>query len=230
MNTCSLVSLTILLAGRCYSSQQADPGAVRPDTVLSSSRVNFSAGMGVSYVSAQDIVTLVNAAVVIGGRESEFKAAVVFFGAAAIPFSRDWVMKVEYGYLLGSYSITAFFGTSDFTFVTHMPSLIFQYILADEGVYNVRVGMGGGYHFGELTRRLSTIEDHFRGNGIGTLVDFEANTSFGDSFFGYLGGELRWNFIGSLTNGSGKSPGAVGTETTLHFFGVGAKFGFTYYF
>jgi hypothetical protein len=194
-------------------------------------RPGFSAGMGVSYVNPTDIANLVNSTPGTRERVSEFKAAVEFYGGISVPLSEEWGLKVEYSYLLGSYNVTSGFGPAEYTFVTHMPSLIGQYVIVNEGVYNVKIGFGGGYHFGSLSQRIANLEDTYSGSGPGVLVDLEANTAFGDHLYGYLGAVVRWEFVGGLTNANGQSPRlTVGSsETTMNYFGIGARLGFTYY-
>jgi len=207
------------------SDGQADeaPRALRP---------GFSASMGVSYVNPTDIVNLVNSTPGTTDRVSDFKAAVEFYGGFSLPLSEVWALRVEYAYLLGSYNVASGFGPGEYTFVTHMPSIVGQYVLVNEGVYNVRVGFGGGYHFGSLTQRIANLEDTYAGSGLGVLLDLEANTAFGDHLYGYLGALFRWEFVGGLTNENGQSPRVTtgSSATTLNFFGIGARLGFTYYF
>lgn len=195
-------------------------------------RVGVSGGMGVSYVTAQDVVDLINAAAGGSERVPEFKAGVEFFGTLVVPLSQEWACKLEYAYLLYSFNTNSLYGPGEFTVAVHLPTVIGQFTLIDGGTYNVKAGAGVGYHFGTFSERYYSIDDRFSGNGIGTLVDLEANTAFGENFFGYLGGNLRWDFIGTLTNAAGREASitAAGPAATLHFFSVGAKLGFTYYF
>lgn len=191
-------------------------------------RIGLSGGMGVSYINPQDVVDFING---FGGsteRTPDFKAAVEFFGAVTVPLSSDWALKAEYTYMLGSYSTRFVLGNGEFTIETHMPTLIGQYVLIDEGVYNLRAGAGAGFYFGSLSQEYFGTYT-YSGSGVGTVLDLEANTAFGENFYGHLGGNIRWVFIGRLTNGSGVSPSSQ-FEPTLHFFGVGARLGFTYYF
>ncbi len=199
----------------------------RQDTVESPTHITLSAGMGVSYLSPADLVDLVNASTTTGERQSEFKAAVVFFGSVHVPLSPDWAMKLDYGYLLGSYTVAGFFGTSEYAFSAHLPSVLLQYSLALEQMYSVFAGFGGGYHFGRLQTTMQPFENDYTGAGPGMLFDLEANTAFGDGLFGYLGLEVRWEFIGALTDSAGRPPGFG--ETTLTYFGIGIRFGFSYY-
>jgi hypothetical protein len=195
-------------------------------------RVGISGGMGVSYVTAQDVVELINAAAGGTERVPDFKAGVEFFGTLVIPLSHEWACKVEYAYLLYSFNTNSVYGPGEFTIAAHLPTLIGQFTLVDGGTYNVKLGAGVGYHFGTFNERYYSVDDRFSGKGVGTLVDLEANTAFSENFYGYLGGNLRWDFIGKLTNGVGREASitATGPAATLHFFSLGAKLGFTYYF
>ena len=109
-----------------------------------------------------------------------------------------------------------------------MPYLIVQYVLVYHETYNVKAGFGLGYHFGSYVERYYTVDATYSGSGLGAKLDIEANTAFGENLFAYLGGDLRWEFIGELTNSQGPR-GSVDLPT-LHFFSIGAKLGFTYYF
>lgn len=191
-------------------------------------RIGISGGMGVSYVNPQDVVDYING--IGGGRERtpDFKAAVEFFGAVTVPLSSDWALKLEYAYMLSSYTTNFVIGNGQFTVQTHMPTLIGQYVLIDEGVYNLKAGAGAGFHFGSLTQEYFGNYT-YSGTGAGALLELEANTAFGENFYGHLGGNMRWAFIGRLTDSSGAPP-STEFQPTLHFFGAGARLGFTYYF
>jgi hypothetical protein len=201
-------------------------------------RVGLSGGMGVNYLSMTDVVDLANyASASLGGYERlpEFKAAAEFFGAVSVPCSPDWVIKFEYAYVLTTYNVATAYGSgqAEYTAMAHLPSLIVQYVLVSEPVYNVKVGAGGGYHFGILDVQNFTQNDRYRGRGPGFLLDAEGNTALGENVYAYLGVNIRWDFIGKVTNDAGLPPsiaGTTGNGTTMDFFGLGARLGFTYYF
>ncbi len=196
------------------------------------SRAGVAAGMGVSYVSAPDVVAVVNSLVYSTERLQQFRPGVEFFGAAVLPLSPDLALKLDYAYLLLSYDGETPYGPGSFTVQAHLPTLVLQYALADAGLYDLKVGGGLGYHVGALSESYGTVNDRFTGQGLGMLGELEANTAFGDHLFGYLGAIVRWDFIGSLTSPSGKNAGgtASGGPPTLRFFGVGARLGMSYYF
>jgi hypothetical protein len=188
--------------------------------------MGFSAGLGVSYMRGIDIVDRINATGLTSERASDFNAGAEFFGAVAIPLNEDWVMKLEYAYLLIGYNVVP---GGDFSTSVHMPTVVAQYVLVDHGAYNVKGGLGLGYHVGRYAERYITVDDVYTGSGIGVKLDLEANTAFGRNFFGYLGGDARWGFLGDLSNGQDMSA-TTGIVPALNFFSVGAKLGFTYYF
>ena len=224
-NPTCIIILPIMLA---LLTGHAVSLAAQPSNDEQRSRIGLSAGMGVSYVNVADVADYVNALVQPAQRLSDFKTAVEFFGSVAVPVSRDWDLKLEYAYMLGTYNVGNQFFNGEFSFSAHMPTVIGQYVLVEEKTYNVKLGAGAGYHFGALTESFGTVKDKLTGHGIGTIIDLEANTAFGESFFGYIGGDARWDFIGDLT--APTRTNAAGAVPTLHFFSVGARFGFTYYF
>ncbi len=203
-----------------------------PPTEPLMSRVGLAAGMGVSYVSAPDVVEVVNSLVYSTERLQQFRPGVEFFAAVVLPLSPELALKLDYAYLLLSYDGTTPYGPGSFTVQAHLPTLVLQYALADAGLYDLKVGGGLGYHVGALSEQYGTVDDRFTGQGLGMLGELEANTAFGDHLFGYLGATVRWDFIGSLTSPSGKNAGgtASGGPPTLRFFGVGARLGMSYYF
>ena len=219
-----LIGFAVIAIGVFATSAVSQP---KPDENFHSRRIGFSAGMGVSYLNAQDIVNTINNSSLGTQRVDDFKSAVEFFGAVTLPVSRDWVMKGEYVYLLASYNQTTAFGNAEFSYVIHMPTLIIQYMLFEAQRYNLKAGAGVGYHFASYEETF--FASRYTGKGLGTLLELEGNTALGEDLFAHLGVQTRWDFIGNLTNAQGKSP-LVNIQTTLHFFSVGARLGMTYYF
>ena len=187
--------------------------------------------MGVNYHDAPDIVNRINGSGVINQRVGDFKSGVEFFGSISLHLARAWVVKGEYEYLLSSYSLPSSFGygTAEFSYVVHMPTVIVQYILYEAPTYNLKAGAGIGYHFGTYTEKYSNVDASFSGKGIGSLLELEGNTALGDHLCAYLGIQSRWDLIGELKDELGKPP-SNSTRTTFHFFSVSARLGMSYYF
>ncbi len=215
----SLVALAVLIPG-AGSLAQTDP-EVRH-------RISISAGMGANFHNAQDIVNLINSNSLITRRVDDFQSGVEFFGTVGVPLSPDWEVKVEYVYLIASYSEGTPFGNAEFSYSLHMPTLIGQYVLHTEQTYNFKAGVGFGYHFGAYTQKYSLVDGTYKGSGVGALIELEGNTALGEDVFAHLGTQIRWDFVGDLKNAAGESPGGT-FATSLHFFSVGARLGVTVY-
>jgi hypothetical protein len=208
------------LAG-AQTPPHADPG-----------RPGVAGGMGVEYLAPHDIVDMINGNYRPVTRQPEFHAGVNFFGAGFIPLSPNWMLKIEYTYLLNTYNFSGVFGPGEFTMEGHLPTVILHYVLADEGLYNLSAGGGLGYHFGTLSTKYGTLIDTYNATGIGGLVELQGNTAISEELFVHLGVQARWEGIGELTNSAGKSPGinAHGDPATMNWFSVGARIGMSYYF
>lgn len=196
-----------------------------------SSRIGVAAGMGVGYANPQDVLDVVSSVIGSSDRPPQFKAGVEFFGGVVVPLSSSLAIKLEYGYFLMSYGGGTPYGSADFTLKVHLPTIVAQYVLMDAGLYNLKAGAGVGLHFGTLSEQYGTVDARFSGSGPAALLELEANTAFSEDLFAYLGANIRWDFIGKLTNDAGASAGvsADGGSATLHFFSAGVRLGFSYY-
>ena len=221
MKRSALILLQLLIAPLFLAS-------AGPDKVPPPLRIGIAGGMGVSYVKATSLVDRVNGTGITLARASDFVAGAEFFGALSYPVAADWIVKVEYAYLIASYNIQTIFPGSEFSMGIHMPTVVAQYVLLDRGVYYVKAGLGLGYHIGSYTEKYGTVDATFTGSGPAAKIDFEANTAFGDSFYAYLGADIRMDFIGTLTS---DQPGNTGASKPpdLNFLSLGAKLGFTFY-
>ena len=192
-------------------------------------RMSISGGLGVNYHNAQDIVNRINGSGVLNRRLDDFKSGVEFFGTFGVPLSSDWEVKIEYVYFMASYSEpTSYGGNAEFSYAVHMPTLIGQYILHHERTYNFKAGAGVGYHFGTYAEKYALVDGTFTARGVGALLELEGNTALGEDIFAHFGTQARWDFVGNLTNASGRSPSGT-PSTSLHFFSVGARLGVTVY-
>lgn len=207
-------------------SQEAPP--------VPSPRVSVSAGLSVAYVRAKDLTDMANTTQ--GAAESlpSFKTAVEFFAAISIPVSDRWAIKCDYTYFLASYNVSTSgtMGLAENSVTGHFPSILAQYVILNAGVYNLKVAAGGGYHFGSVAKRFFTEDDTYSGTGVGVIGDLEANTAFGEHIYVYIGGIVRWEGIGPLSDARGRNAGvaADGSATTMHMFGAAARLGFSYLF
>jgi hypothetical protein len=215
----------LLLGGVLTAAAQERP-------VPASGGVEIVAGMGVCAINAPDVTDWINNTT--GGSEQvqSFTTAVEFFGAAGVRISDMWRLKVEYAYVLTSYNRTAQLGPAEFFVWIHMPSVLVEYVIADEGLYLVKAGMGAGYHFGGVEESYAYLDTRYTAQGIGIVAELEGNTALSEHLFVYLGVTARWEALGELEDPHGGTAGgsAYIPAPTMQMFGFGARLGMSYYF
>jgi hypothetical protein len=204
---------------------------VAPPMAPLSARVTVAGGMAVCYVSASDIVDLVNATPGAQEQVGTYRTGIQFFGSVALPLSPLWTVKADYAYLIASYSVASGFGSAgsaDYTVYAHLPSIVFQYNLVDRPEYDFRLGFGAGYHVGKLSEIFFAQTQTYSAAGIGVVLEAEGMTAVGEHLFALLGANLRWEWIGALKNSYGIEPTTYTNATTLNMFAPSIKIGVVY--
>ncbi len=197
--------------------------------------IDFTVGMGIDMHSANSIVNYINfvAQPVIGEKVNTYSSAVEFYAVPEVQVSQDWSVGVEYGLLIKSYTIDdqSGYSRSEFSYQVHMPTVLVHRLLIGEG-YRVKLGGGIGYHFANFTQSFSSLgsEGTLSARGPGIKLDAIGNTKFDETFYGSIGVDVRWDFVGPLKAGSG---GSAATSSAvplpkMDFFSVGLKFGVTF--
>jgi hypothetical protein len=208
--------------------------AAQPQIVDRQNGPALFGGMGIAVVSASDMVEYINATSISSQRVDDFGTAINFFGGIEFPVADGWGVKVEHSYLFKSYN---FIGTNgamyDLLYEVHAPSVLLQRIFTGKG-YFIKVGAGGGYHFGSVSQKTSTfgVETHYTADGIGIKGEIVGQTAFDENFFGYIGGEFGWEFLGKVKDGNGVQ--LTNTlrrqDASLNYFFAGLRFGAMVYF
>ncbi|MDE3057609.1 MAG: hypothetical protein KGJ59_06605 [Bacteroidota bacterium] len=209
----------------CTSAQGIVPQE-RPNSVA------LAAGMGVNLVADPGMVDYINTFSYSTGRASDFAAAVDFFGACEFPVSDEWGAKIEYAYLFNSYNFASNpAGVSTLFYDLTMPTVIAQYVIPGKG-YFVKLGGGAGYHFGSVvtTDAVYGETSRYRAQGVGVKVEAAAQTAFGEHLYGYIAGDMRWEFLGTAKDQNGAALQNEGFAASLSLFSIGLIFGLTYYF
>ena len=189
-------------------------------------------GMGAGIHSAPSLVDFISSygTTSSGERLDEFSSMVEFYIAPAVRVEPQWSVGVEYALLLKSHTVGNSSSSSgaEFSYLVHMPTAIVHYII-DEPAYNLRFGGGAGYHLATLTQTLRVFgaEEQFSASGVGVKLEAVGNTKFDDTFYGNIGVDMRWDFLGSLKNAAGVPAynRATNAEATMRFFSLSLKFG-----
>ncbi len=191
-----------------------------------------AAGMGIDAVVDPSMVNYINSFAYSTNRASNFATAVDFFGACEFPVSSEWGAKVEYAYLFKSYNFAAnSTGISNLFYNLTMPTLIAQYVIPGEG-YFVKLGAGAGYHFGNVTATNGVYggTSQYHAQGVGVKAEAVGQTAFDEHLYGYIAGDMRWEFLGTVKDDHGAALQNQSFAASLSLFTIGLTFGLTYYF
>lgn len=195
--------------------------------------VGLGGGIGVTIIRATDVVDYINAVSPSSQRLDDFASAGEFFGTAEIRIDDSWGLKVEYAYLIKSYTVDqGGLGNYEYFYAVHMPTLMAQYLDEHQG-YAFKFGGGLGYHVASFSKTLQGAAGRdMKSAGLGFKIEAEGNTALGEQLYGYIAGDVRGDFMGSLKDSGGNvlQNKATQKDVTMSFFAFGLKFGMIYYF
>jgi hypothetical protein len=155
-----------------------------------------------------------------------------FFASSELQLSEEWSAGIEYGLLVKSYSIEdrSGYARSEFSYQVHMPTVLVHRLLSGEG-YRVKVGGGVGYHFCSFRQQFQPYgnDETLKSGGPSFKLEVVGNTKFDETFYGSIGVDLRWDFLGALER---RDPAVALNRTgelpSMNFFNAGIKFGVTF--
>jgi len=206
----------------------------QPDTSEAGRRLaGISAGIGVTMVLAHDIVDYVNFRYAPASKLDDFSSAAEFYGAGEAQVSEAWGIRIEYAYLLKSYSVPQPQGPDFiFSYGVHMPMAVAQRIFRGEG-YDFKFGGGLGYAVAQFSEEGSFyLNDQYTSRGVGLKLTTEADTEFDEHLFGQIALDARKTFMTPFRRSDGTEMmiPVRNRPATMNFFSLGLKFGLMYYF
>lgn len=194
----------------------------------------IAGGIGVTVIRVTDVVDYINSVSTSRERLDDFTSAAEFFGTSELRLNDSWGVKVEYSYLIKSYTVDqSAYGVYDYFYAVHMPTVMMQYLDVHQG-YAFKFGGGLGYHMASFSETLqgATGRD-FKSSGIAFKLEIEGNTALGNDLYAYVAGDLRGDFMGTLKDNQGmqlQTATAPKKSVTMSFFALGLKLGAIYYF
>jgi hypothetical protein len=192
-----------------------------------------AAGMGVGSHSAPSLVDYINtvAQPLPGQQLDEFSSEVEFFVAPELQIDERWILALEYSAMVKFHIVAGRSGVSrsEFSYVVHMPTILLHHLVPGEG-YRLKFGGGAGYHVGQLEQYFAEIgsRENLTAQGIGIKLEAVGHTMFDESFYGLIGVDLRWGFLGVIRRADGSEVKERGTSAPpkMSFFSIGLKLGF----
>ncbi|MFH0990986.1 MAG: hypothetical protein V1799_13310 [bacterium] len=196
--------------------------------------MGIAAGMGIGLHTAPSLTDYLNTVAQprVEQKIQEFASLLELFIAPELQISEEWILAIEYSHGFKSYLIDDRNGysRSDITYRIHMPSLIVRYWTPGEG-YFFEFGGGVGYHVAQLTQTMTAFgfEDRATATGLGFKLEAVGNTRIDKNFYGRIGLDIRWEFLGRFSRQDGSQLAAAnGTlQPTMNFYSFGLKLGVT---
>ncbi|MCX6137708.1 MAG: hypothetical protein NTV54_09470 [Ignavibacteriales bacterium] len=193
-----------------------------------------SGGLNISMIAAPTMVDYINTVSNSNDAAGQLATGIELFSGVEFPVGESWGLKIDYGYLFKSYSIVPQYGgTQDIFYSIHTPSLLVQYVTSGRG-YFVKVAAGGGYHPGRVETKASLygVTNTYTTAGVGFKAELVGQTALSENLYVHLGGTLRWELLGDVTDGRGKTlrSGSSGSrDVSLSLFAAGVEIGIAWY-
>ena len=154
------------------------------------------------------------------------------FASSDLQITDEWSAGIEYSLFMKSYSIDdrSGYARSEFSYQVHMPTILVHRLLFGEG-YRVKVGGGAGYHFCSFRQQFQPYgsDETLKADGPSFKLEVVGNTKFDDTFYGSIGVDLRWDFLGTLERRDAVvAVSRTGELPSMNFFNAGIKFGVTF--
>lgn len=197
--------------------------------------IDLTVGLGVNAhfaTSAANYINLV-AQPWPGQKVDIITSAPEFTLVGECQLSDEWSAGVEYSLLLKSYSLDdrSGFSRSDISYNVHMPTILVHRLLFGEG-FRIKAGGGIGYHAVTFKQHFQAVgtEEALSTSGVGFKLEAVGNTKFDETFYGSIGIDLRWDFLGTLKRRD-PAPAAdrsTGELPSMTLFNAGITFGLTF--
>jgi hypothetical protein len=189
------------------------------------------AGIGLGYTTTPSLNDYIRNQISGGVYDSvrSFSAGLEIFGGVDYEFSKKFSIRFDYSYFFKSRTYYVLYFTYDYFYFVHQPFIYVNYIIAGDK-YNIRMGVGFGYHFGQL--RMTTVnnpEMKYKSNGPSIRAEILFSTKLSSKLNAYVSGFMTGSFLGTLkdnNNASLKNPQS-NQEVGLSGVGFGIRLGFS---
>ncbi len=166
---------------------------------LGYAQVDFTAGMGISFVNNSSLQDYINSNFSSGSDLSSFNSSIEVYIEADYSMSSQFQLGLEYVFSI--YSYTAEFGgigQYEFSSIQHKPSMLGYYVIAGPG-YKFKFGGGAGLRIADVDEDIIGTKNYST-SGLGLLLRGQAHTLLGGSLFANLGLTLRYDLPGEPEN------------------------------
>jgi len=181
---------------------------------------SIRAGMGIDFASTPSLTDYINQTYQLSLNDQlrSFNSAIVFSGEAGYLLSENYMLAVDVGYLINSYTTLLDLGQFEFSYNIISPSLVSYYVISGSG-YNFKFGGGVGIRFSNAEDKRGVNKNNYNSTGFGFLLRADGNTLLGGNIYANIGADLKYDLNGDLND-----------KVNLNSFSVGIRLGLTYIF
>ena len=181
---------------------------------------SIRAGMGIDFASTPSLTDYINQTYQLSLNDQlrSFNSAIVFSGEAGYLLSENYMLAVDVGYLINSYTTLLDLGQFEFSYNIISPSLVGYYVISGSG-YNFKFGGGVGIRFSNAEDKRGVNKNNYNSTGFGFLLRADGNTLLGGNIYANIGADLKYDLNGDLND-----------KVNLNSFSVGIRLGVTYIF
>jgi hypothetical protein len=192
-------------------------------------QVEIKGTMGINFLSVpsmQDYINFSHPDDQLGS----FNSAVFFVVEGGYFFSPSFVISIDGGFQLFSYTNVSSSGKYELVYSLIPVSVLGYYVIGGNG-YNLKFGGGIGPRIVNVEESLpaSGTTKEYSSTGFGFILRCEGNTLLGGNFYANVGLDLRYDLNGEPENNGEKLSNSVYNENVnFNTFSLGVKLGISY--
>ncbi len=194
-------------------------------------RLSFAAGMGISLQDNSSFVSYLRNEIPYATADSikGFTTAIEFFGGVEYGLTKSFALKLDYSYYLRSVDYVYTYNEFKYDIVIHQPYLMGYYMI-QRRAFDLKFGIGVGYHIGTVTQQLYPGTATYKANGFSFRGEAVFAPYMTKKLQAYLSGFIVASSFQSLKDSNGNYLTSTNStqQVNLSSFGVGARIGFIY--
>jgi len=192
-------------------------------------QIDFSAGMGISFVSNPSLQDYINSNFPSSDNLSSFNSLLDLYVEVDYSVNQKYQVGLEYNYSVFSYTATfGGIGQYELNYLHHKPSALVYYVLNGYG-YKFKFGGGLGLRMIDLDEKIGLV-NNYNSIGWGLVLKAQGFTALSEDFFANIGLSFRYDFAGKPDrNGKMIFNNSLNKNVNINSLGVGINLGISYF-
>ena len=213
------IALILLLLAAGFTSGQTKNGY----------GLEVTGGMGIQMSYTPVLMNYINNNYGVGSPMNTFNNGVELWIESVADYKDNFQIGGEFVYNYFSYTNDVGGLIYEFDRTIYMPTLLGYYVIKGYG-YEFKFGVGIGYRHAAVSEKIYNSQD-YSAEGFGSILRAQAITGLMKNLYVNLGGDLRYDIIGTPTGGGLKIyDNVLQQNVTLNSFSAVVRIGLTYIF